>query len=60
MIENVIITAILVVLIGMAIAYIIKEKKNGAKCIGCSAGGSCSRGGSKNSAGCGCGCQSDI
>lgn len=60
MMENVIIIAILAVLIGSAVAYIIKEKKNGAKCIGCSACSGCSRGSSKTSEGCGCGCQSDI
>ena len=51
--ENAIIVAILVVLIGGAIWYIIKAKKSGAKCIGCPAGGSCS---SKSSTGCSCGC----
>ena len=53
--ENAIIIAILVVLIGGAIWYIVKAKKSGAKCIGCSAGGSCSSKG-KSSEGCGCGC----
>lgn len=48
--ENAIIIAILVVLIGGAILYIVKAKKNGVKCIGCSSGGSCS------SASCDCGC----
>lgn len=33
---------IIVVVIAVAIAYIIKEKKSGVKCIGCPAGGSCS------------------
>ncbi len=38
---NLIIIGILVVIIGSAIVYIIKEKKKGAKCIGCPAGGNC-------------------
>ena len=56
--EDIIIIAILAVLIGGAMWYIIKAKKNGARCIGCSAGGNCSCGGDKASAcGCGCDCQ---
>ncbi len=35
MTENIIIIGILLVIIGGAIAYIIQEKKKGAKCIGC-------------------------
>lgn len=31
-----------IAVIGGAIVYIIKEKKKGTKCIGCSAGCSCS------------------
>ena len=38
---NVIAVIVLAVLIGSAAAYIIKAKKNGVKCIGCPAGGSC-------------------
>ena len=52
-----IIAGILLVIIGAAIAYIVKEKKRGTKCIGCPAAGSCSR--NRGNAGCGCGCQSD-
>lgn len=51
--ENAIVIAILVVLIGGAIWYIVKAKKSGAKCIGCSSGGSCSL---KSSSTCNCGC----
>lgn len=50
--ENAIVIAILVVLIGGAIWYIVKAKKSGAKCIGCSVSGSCS----SKSSGCSCGC----
>lgn len=53
--ENAIIIAILVILIGGAIWYIVKAKRNGAKCIGCSAGGNCSSKSSGCSCGCGCG-----
>lgn len=38
---NVIVLIILAVLVGGAVSYIVKAKKNGAKCIGCPAGGSC-------------------
>lgn len=33
--ENFIIIAILVAIIGCAIAYIVKAKKKGVKCVGC-------------------------
>lgn len=36
-----IVIIILAILIGGAVAYIIKAKRSGAKCIGCPAGGSC-------------------
>lgn len=38
---NIILIIILMILIGGAVAYIIKAKKSGVKCIGCPAGGSC-------------------
>lgn len=38
---DIIVTLILVLLIGSAVAYIVKAKKSGVKCIGCPAGGSC-------------------
>jgi len=46
-----IVVAILVVVIGSAVGYIIKAKKSGRKCIGCP-DGCCS---SKEN-GCSCGC----
>lgn len=63
--ENAIIIVVLVAIIGGAVAYIVKAKKSGVKCIGCPASGSC--GAKKNGAscsgcnscsseGCGCGC----
>ncbi len=33
--ENIIIIAVLVLVVGLAVFYIIKEKKKGTKCIGC-------------------------
>ncbi len=47
--ENYIVIAILVVIIGLAAFYIYKAKKNGKKCVGCPYCDSCS---SKNSSGC--------
>lgn len=38
---DIIVTLILMLLIGSAVAYIVKAKKSGVKCIGCPAGGSC-------------------
>ena len=49
-----IIAGILLIVVGGAVFYIVKAKKNGAKCIGCPASGSCS-----GKAGCGCNCQND-
>ena len=40
--------AVLAAIIVAVVAYIIKSKKQGKKCIGCPSGGSCSA--------CGCGC----
>ncbi len=36
-----IILAIVLIIVGCAVAYIIKSKKQGVKCIGCPSGGSC-------------------
>lgn len=36
-----IILGVIAVAVGLAIAYIIKAKKSGKKCIGCPNGGSC-------------------
>lgn len=33
--ENFIIIAILVIIIGVAVAYLVKAKKRGVKCVGC-------------------------
>ena len=39
--RNFIILAILVLVVGGAIRYIIREKKKGVRCIGCSMAGTC-------------------
>lgn len=39
---TIIASVVVITIIGGAIAYIVKEKKKGVKCIGCSAGCSCS------------------
>ncbi|MBR6523040.1 MAG: FeoB-associated Cys-rich membrane protein [Clostridia bacterium] len=42
--KNIIVIAIIIVILGLAIGYIIKAKKSGARCIGCPSGGKCSCG----------------
>lgn len=60
---DVITVIILVVVIGAAVAYIIKAKKSGVKCIGCPSSGMCSGHCTGNCSGgesaCNCGCQTD-
>ena len=56
--ENAIIIAILVIIIGAATGYVIKAKKSGKKCIGCPDGGSCSASGCSGCNG-GCGCHTE-
>lgn len=50
--ENYIIIAVVLLVLGLAIGYIIKAKKSGKKCIGCPDGDRCS----KQSSCCSCGC----
>ena len=38
---DVVLVLILLLIIGAAVAYIVKAKKNGTKCIGCPASGAC-------------------
>ncbi len=54
-ITDIVILLVLIVIIGLACAYIIKAKKSGAKCIGCPMSKQC---GSKNQEGTGCTCGS--
>ncbi len=53
--ENIIIIAVLIAVVGIAGFYIYKAKKSGKKCIGCPYSGSCS---GENGCG-GCGNNSD-
>ena len=50
--DNIIVIAILVLIIGLASFYIYKSKKSGKKCIGCSESGNCS---ARGKASCCCG-----
>lgn len=45
--KNLIVIAVIIVILGLAIGYIIKQKKKGVKCIGCPSGGNCSGCGKK-------------
>lgn len=51
---DIIIIMIVVVIVGTAVAYIVKEKKRGAKCIGCPSAGECAykRSGCQNGTSC--------
>ena len=50
--------AVIALVIGGAIWYIVKAKKSGQKCIGCPHGGKC--GSAKDGcSGCNCGCGGD-
>jgi len=51
-----VIIAILVAVVGAAVAYIVKAKKSGRKCIGCP-DGCCSSGNGCSGCSCGCGKQ---
>ena len=52
---NFIIIAVLIIVLGIALFYIVKEKKKGTVCVGCPHAGTC---GAKcdpsTSSGCGC------
>ncbi len=39
---DLIVLAVIVVVLGLAVGYIVKAKKSGAKCIGCPDCGKCS------------------
>lgn len=55
-----IVLTIILILIGCAVGYIIKSKKNGVKCIGCPSAGSChSSKAPKEQTSCG-GCQHNV
>ena len=54
--QNLILIAVLALILGAAITYIIKAKKAGVKCIGCSAAGCCNAANGK----CSCSCAADM
>lgn len=39
--KDIIITVIILIILGLAITYIIRQKKKGVKCIGCPSSGEC-------------------
>lgn len=49
--ENVLIVVVILLILGAATAYIVKEKKRGAVCIGCPHAGVCAQ---KRKGGCTC------
>lgn len=63
--KDIIAVLIILAILAVAIAYIVKAKKKGAKCIGCPAAGCCQMNKTKHShtaddsetTGCSCGCQ---
>ena len=50
---DIIVIAVIALIVGGAVAYIIKAKKSGKKCIGCPDSCSCHSNGGKSSGGCG-------
>ena len=51
--------AIVLVIVALAAWYVIRAKKRGVKCIGCSSGDcSCSKSSGKTEGSCSCGCGS--
>ena len=43
--ENILIIAVVLAIVGLAVGYVIRAKKKGAKCIGCPSGGTCGKSG---------------
>ena len=52
--DNIIVAIVLLVIVGAAIFYIVKEKKKGTVCIGCPNAGSCA---SKHGGNSSCSCK---
>ncbi len=58
--SNIIVGLIILIIVGAAVAYLIRAKKRGVKCVGCSESGCCSSSKKKKeSSDCGCGCCGD-
>ncbi|MCI7321957.1 MAG: FeoB-associated Cys-rich membrane protein [Lachnospiraceae bacterium] len=49
--DDLIVVGILLIIVGIAVFYIWKEKKKGARCIGCPSAGCCSGKGCKHTEG---------
>lgn len=57
---NVIAAAIAILILGAAIAYIVREKRRGVKCVGCPDADVCARRAQmEGGGGCGCGCHGE-
>lgn len=59
---DIVLLLVIAVIVGAAIAYIVRAKKKGAKCIGCPAAGCCSArkaDGDSEQSDCSCGCSSN-
>ena len=55
--KNTLVVCILFIVIGLALAYIIGQKKKGVKCIGCPSGKTCASKKDGNCSGSCCNCQ---
>ena len=51
---NILILLVLGLIVGLAVGYIIREKKRGVRCVGCPDGGTCA-GSCGSCSGCSCG-----
>ena len=49
---DIIVIAVIALIVGGAIAYVVKAKKNGKKCIGCPYGSKCGKGSSNGCCDC--------
>lgn len=56
---NVIVVLLIVAMLAAAVAYIIKEKKRGVRCVGCSAAGECPHHHSETTGCGGCACHTE-
>ncbi len=57
--NDIIVIAVIVLIIGGAVAYIVKAKKSGKKCIGCPDGCCCNTSGKGKSSCSGCSSRAD-
>ncbi len=53
--ENIIIIIVVILILALAVGYIIREKKKGAKCVGCPHSKECAS--AKSNVGSNCGCD---